>query len=684
MKVAKAGVAAAVLLAIVAIALMGDATAGTTPSADSNATIFVANGYDVTAYPAVSSGDVAPIAVTPDMAAPNGIARDGSGRIYIANPATSTITVYASNAGGNVPPVAVIGGANTMLSNPNGIALDASGKIYVLNGGFSFNITVYPPLATNTGILNEAPVADIAGSNTFLDFPIGIAVDARGDICVANAVGGPIGPGDTYAPGVITVYSAGSNGNVAPTATIFGAATGLFNPLGIALDSEGNIYVSNGEGQFSFGTVTVTLEASITVYSAGSTGNVAPIRTITGNDTGLYYPQGIALDSSGNLYTEGYVNGGGDGVNAYAAGSNGDVSPLTSIIGADTGLAGPNGIVVDAGGRLYVSNSGGGPTGGGSVTIYAAGSTGDAVPATTITSSFAGLPSASRVAVDSAGNIYVANESGGGSVDIYSAGSYATDTPGATIAGDNTGLNYPLGIAVDFAGNIFVLNRDNAVTVYPAGTAGDVTPNATINIDTSGKNVPTGMGLSPHGDLYVTNLAVVKCHRRSCHKISSPSVAVYPAGSDGNAKASAVISGPKTQLGSPSAVAVDESGQIYVTDEGPAKCVKGCCSTNGPGSVNVYAPGSKGDVMPIATIKGKSTGISLPYGITVDSNGNIYVLNNGTGIFDGCFGEIDTAAAPIEIFAAGSHGDIAPTAAISGPFTGLNSPQGIAIGPAGP
>ena len=147
------------------------------------------------------------------------------------------------------------------------------------------------------------------------------------------------------------------------------------------------------------------------VYSAGSTGNVAPIRTITGNDTDLDSPQGVALDSSGNLYTESFVNGVGYGVNAYAAGANGDVSPLTSIIGADTGIAGPNGIVVDAGGRLYVSNSGGGPTGGGSVTIYAAGSTGDAVPATTITSSFTGLPSASRIAVDSTGNIYVANES---------------------------------------------------------------------------------------------------------------------------------------------------------------------------------------------------------------------------------------------------------------------------------
>ncbi len=161
----------------------------------------------MTAYPAGSKGDVAPIAVTTDMVSPSGIATDATGRIYVTNGLTNTVTVYAANANGNVPPIAVIGGSNTGLANPTAIALDAGGKIYVLNSAEfpkgattvysnsaefpTGNITVYPPLATSTGILNEAPVATIAGSKTLLDDPAGVAVDSDGNLYVANAQGNP-------------------------------------------------------------------------------------------------------------------------------------------------------------------------------------------------------------------------------------------------------------------------------------------------------------------------------------------------------------------------------------------------------------------------------------------------------------------------------------------------------------
>jgi len=695
MKVAKTSAVAALLLGIVWVAAVRGAATGTNPSTVPNATIFVDNSSYVTAYPTGSSGDVAPIAVPTNMAAPKGIARDSSGSIYVTNAETNTVTVYAASANGNVPPIAVIGGSNTLLANPTGIALDVSGKIYVLNSSYysgESSITVYPPLGTSTGILNEAPVASIAGSNTLLDNPTGIALDSRGDIYAANEFGGPNVPHESYDVGMLTAYAAGSNGNVAPIATISGAETGLAYPAGIALDSEGNIYVANFHTANPLN-ISVNLEnnPSITVYPADSNGNAPPSAIITGDNTRLDDPQGIALDSTGNLYVTGYLSDVGYSVNVYPAAGNGNVSPAATIAGADTGLDEPNSLALDPGGNLYVSNGYGGPTGGGTVTVYPAGSSGDAVPTATVTSNLTGLDSASGIAVDSTGNIYVANESGGGSVTTYSAGSYATSPPIATIAGDNTGLYYPFGVAVDSSGNIFVLNSDNAITVYPVGSAGDVTPNATINIDSSGKNSPTGMAAGPLDDLYVANRTDVKCHQRSCHETSIASVAVYPVGSDGDAKPSAVISGPHTKLASPSAIAVDQSGDIYVTNEGRAKCSYGCCFAAGPGSVTVYAPGSRGDVKPVATISGANTGLGFPYAIALDSNGNIYVLNGVTGMFYGssqpCFVgfSISSSYDPILIFAAGSHGDVAPIGAIGGPYTGLAFlPAGIAIGPAGP
>lgn len=169
------------------------------------------------------------------------------GRIYLANAPTNTVTVYAANANGNVAPIAVIGGSNTMLASPTGIALDASGKIYVLNDleNRKGSITVYPPLETSTGVLNETPIATIAGSKTLLHNPAGIALDLTGDIYVASESGRRFRPHQSYDGGRVTVYSAGSNGNVAPIATISGTGTGLAYPVSVALDSAHNIYVAN-------------------------------------------------------------------------------------------------------------------------------------------------------------------------------------------------------------------------------------------------------------------------------------------------------------------------------------------------------------------------------------------------------------------------------------------------------
>jgi DNA-binding beta-propeller fold protein YncE len=60
-------------------------------------------------------------------------------------------------------------------------------------------------------------------------------------------------------------------------------STGLNNPIGVALDSAGNLYVANFKGH------------SITVYASGASGTVTPTRTVSGNFTGLGFPTLIFL-----------------------------------------------------------------------------------------------------------------------------------------------------------------------------------------------------------------------------------------------------------------------------------------------------------------------------------------------------------------------------------------------------
>ncbi|MGA8532975.1 MAG: hypothetical protein WB615_02565 [Candidatus Tumulicola sp.] len=98
----------------------------------------------------------------------------------------------------------------------------------------------------------------------------------------------------------------------------------MSEPLGIAIDQSRNIYVSNITG-------------SVRIYAAGATGNVAPIRIISGTKTKLNNRlYGIALDSSENLYVTDNLGE----VLVFAAAANGNVKPTQIIKGSYTKLHG--------------------------------------------------------------------------------------------------------------------------------------------------------------------------------------------------------------------------------------------------------------------------------------------------------------------------------------------------------
>src|SRR5439155_1156094 len=108
------------------------------------------------------------------------------------------------------------------------------------------------------------------------------------------------------------------------------------------------------------------------------------------------------------------------------------------------------------------------------------------------------------VALDGAGNIYV-TDAGSNSITVYAAGASGNATPMATIAGGNTGLDLPVGIALDGAGNIYVTNCSDlgntvySITVYAAGANGNATPTATIAGGNTGLNSPTLIAVVPSG-----------------------------------------------------------------------------------------------------------------------------------------------------------------------------------------
>jgi len=297
--------------------------------------------------------------------------------IYVANIGGADITAYALSANGNQAPDHSIGGNLTDLSSPDNIAFDSSGNLYATQTVNSSGIvTEYAKDASG----NAAPTRTISGTATTLGFIVGIAVDAAGEIYVANFT-----PLASSTP-AIAVFAAGANGNVAPIRDITGSNTGLANPISLALDALGDLYVVN------------QYPASVTEYAPGSDGNVTPIRAISGSNTGLSTARGLALDASGEIYV-------GDldakSIFIYGPLANGNASPTRTIAGPNTGLGGINGIALDAGGNIYAANcsdcfKGAGAT---SVIVFPPNASGNQTPSRIIAGSNTSLKSPTDVKI---------------------------------------------------------------------------------------------------------------------------------------------------------------------------------------------------------------------------------------------------------------------------------------------
>lgn len=296
-----------------------------------------------------------------------------------------------------------------------------SACIYV--GNEASSITVYP--ATSSG--NVPPVQAISGSQTGLDDVWAVAVDASRNVYSANYRG-------NFGVGDLTVYAAGSTGDVAPTATVSGRSSvdPLLSPSGIGVDSTGNIYAT---GQSS---------VSISVYAPGSNGTPAPIQYIQGYQTGLSNPDCLAVAPNGTMYV---TNPGNDSVTVYAAGANGNVAPIQTIAGTKTGIFTPNCIAVDTKGTIYVSSSKPGYPSGCCVTIYDKNATGNVRPIRSIKGSKTQIAYPGGIAVDSSGEVYVSNYNTN-SVTVYANDAHGNVAPIRVISGTMTGLDQPSDLAI--------------------------------------------------------------------------------------------------------------------------------------------------------------------------------------------------------------------------------------------
>ena len=263
-----------------------------------------------------------------------------------------------------------------------------------------------------------------------LNNPLGIAVDSNGSVYFADAANNRIrkiagGAIATVAGNGVAGFS-GDNGAAANSE--------LNNPIGIALDSSGNLYIAD---ELNNRIRKITNGAITTVAGNGTAGFSGD--NVVATNVELNDPQGVAVDSSGNLY---FSDGKNERVRKVTNGTittvagtgtpgfSGDGGPTTSAQ-----LAFPIAVAVDAAGNLYIANledsvirkvsAGVITTVVGNRTL---GVSGDNGPATS-----ALLQQVDGVAVDSSGNLYVSDNSNSRVRKV--AGSVITTLAGNSLSG---------------------------------------------------------------------------------------------------------------------------------------------------------------------------------------------------------------------------------------------------------
>ncbi len=300
-------------------ALSATKTLSITVSPKLSASVFVGNSGNnsLTSYTVGASGDAHPLTTlagsSTTLSGTEGLAIDRNGTVYVVSADNAEIAEFTVASTGNTAPSAVIQGLDTGLTSPIAAAVDGSGRLYVANHAGA-SITEYAPGARGDAV----PLATISGPDTQLSGPNSLTIDPGGNLWVADAANRVI----EFAPGAA--------GDATPLRVITGPDTGLNGPDGMTIDAAGNLLVTNLYGE------------SLEEYHPSDNGDATPVRTIAGPNTGLALPQSVDIDATGTIYVANEFGG----VSEFAVNASGNATPTGVISGADTALDSPWGLAV--------------------------------------------------------------------------------------------------------------------------------------------------------------------------------------------------------------------------------------------------------------------------------------------------------------------------------------------------
>ena len=542
---------------------------------------------------------------------PQGLAVDSTGNVYVADTGNHRIrkitpaglvTTLAGSTSGSIDGT----GIAAKFNSPNGLAVDSIGNVYVADTNNS-RIRKITPAGVVSILAGSTPGStDATGTAAKFSYPRSVVVDSStGNVYVADTNNNRIRK--ITPAGLVTTVAGSTYGFADGT----GTAAKFSYPRSVVVDSStGMLYVADTDNH----KIRKITPDGVVSTLAGSTYGFADG---IGTAASFYFPSGLALDSTGNVYVV------DDKIRIRKINSvSSDVSTLMTIVNY---MNQPSGVAVDSTGNIYVVNSGDQKiyiiTSGGSVSTFA-GSTTESTDENGTAASFS-YPRG--VAVDGLGNVYVADTGNHMIRKITPAGLVTTVAGSTSGFADGTGtaarFSGPQGLAVDSTGNIYVADTNNFKIrkITPDGVVSTLAGSTYgfadgIGINASFKHI-FGVSVDSTGNVYVADT-----YNNMIRKITPDGVVSTLAGST---PGSTDATGTNAKFNSPNGLAVDSIGNVYVADSGNNKIRK----ITPDGVVSTLAgSGLRGSEDGIVT----AASFNSPNGVALDSKGNIYVadINN--------------------------------------------------------
>ena len=328
------------------------------------------------------------------------------GNLSVTNVVVSCVTsTIVSTLAGTGQAGAANGPGNTAsFSTPQGVAVDAAGNVYVADRMNNMIRKITPDgIVSTVAGTGQIGSANGPGNTATFNSPMGIAVDSAGYIYVADIMNNMIRK--VTPDGVVsTLAGTGQQGSANGPGN-----TASFNlPKGVAVDTAGNVYVADGGNNM----IRKITPAGVVSTLAG-TGQIGSTDG-PGISASFSNPYGVAVDGVGIVYVGDYGN-----YSVRKIASDGTVSTFAGGLGSSQSFNTPTGVAVDSKGYVYMAelfnhridqiapNS--------AVVViagYTNGSTGSPVGSTDGPGGTARFGNPVGVAVDSAGNVYVADQAG--------------------------------------------------------------------------------------------------------------------------------------------------------------------------------------------------------------------------------------------------------------------------------